>query len=563
MLLLFVGVASASPGDRPPGGRLNDPVVRAVDVAEPAIVRIAALYLGHISLTLCGQTVTLPTSGEGYLTGGVGTGAFVSANGDILTADHVVDIDHSALDTEIFQSPQSATDIANALNSASCVHFAQPVTASDVEAGIVQFDNIPYQTDYSDPQRIVWQSTNYAGPSTGSDQQSLISSLMSAQHFTAQVTSSSSFDANDLALLHVNLTDTPSIQLADSATVATEDPLTIIGFPGNGDVSTNATDLLIPSVNAVNVSAVKRGPNGSPLIQVSGNVEHGDSGGPALDSTGAIVGVVSFGGTEFPGSTAFLRTSDNARTLMQAAGVNPTTGAFQKGWQQAFADYAATYRGHWHAASRELDALSAQYPAFAGVKPYRDYADSAARAEPLSNVHAVTLVIVGGSALLVMLAVALVVILMIQRRAAQARLARPQLAMAQAVYSYPYAPYGYAPNTIPFAAAGPPPHSPVPATMNGAYGPIPAANPSPSGASFAPIEPPHPSPATNGFSDHTPLPATMTGAPIATAAISSSGTAVCINGHDMAAGEIYCAVCGAQRNTPLGAPRSTDTAWPR
>lgn len=557
-LLLFVGVATANPGDRPPGGRLNDPVVRAVDVSEPAIVRIASLYLGHISFTLCGQTVTLPASGDGYMTGGVGTGAFVSANGDILTADHVVDIARSSLDSEIFQNPQSATDIADTLNSASCVHFAQPVTASDVEAGIVQYDNIPYQTEFSDPQRVVWQSTDYSGPSTGGDEQDLISSLMSAPHFSARLTSSSSFEENDLALLHVDLTDTPSIQLADSASVAAEDTLTILGFPGNGDVSTNATDLLIPSVNTVSVSAIKRGPNGAPLIQVSGNVEHGDSGGPALDSTGAIVGVVSFGGTQFPGATAFLRTSDNAKTLIQAAGVNPSAGAFEQGWQKAFSDYAASYRGHWHAAARELDTLSSRYPSFAGIKPYRDYADSAARTEPVSNAHAVAFVILGGSALLLALAVALIIVLMMQRRAAKARLAQPQLAMAQALYGYPYTPYGYAPSSIPFA---PPPAAPPSMPPTGAQSAAYPMSPTPSGASFSPVEQSRPSAPTGGFSAPAlPLAPKSEGPSLATTA---TGEAICVNGHDMGLGEIYCAVCGAQRIAPVSVPRPTDTSWPR
>ena len=566
MLLLFVGVATASPGDRPPGGRLSDPVVRAVDVAEPAIVRIAALYLGHISFTLCGLTVTLPASGEGYVTGGVGTGAFVSANGDILTADHVVDIARSSLDTEIFQSPTSAADIADALNGASCVHFAQPVTASDVEAGIVQYDNIPFHTQYSDPQRVVWRSTDYSGPSTGSDAQDLISSLMSAPHFDATVNSSSSFEQNDLALLHVDLSDTPSIQLADSGAVATEDTLTILGFPGNGDVSTNATDLLIPSVNTVSVSAIKRGPNGSPLIQVSGNVEHGDSGGPALDSTGAIVGVVSFGGTDFPGATAFLRASDNAKTLIQAAGVNPSAGAFQQGWQKAFADYAASYSGHWHAAARELDALSARYPSFAGIRPYRDYADTAARAEPVSNPHAVALVILGGSALLLLLAFALVIVLLMQRRTAKARLARPQIATAQALYGYPYAPYtpytpyGYAPNTSSFPS---PPVAPPPPALGNGYGAAFPTNPASSGASFTPIEPSRSAPPTGGFSAPVAQQTAPPAVPSAATPTPAPPLGVCVNGHDMAVGEIYCAVCGAQRTAPMSRPRPTDTSWPR
>lgn len=559
-MVLFVGVVGATPGDRPPGGRLSDPTVRAVDVAEPAVVRIAALYQARISLTLCGHIVTLPDAGDSFVTGGVGTGAFVSANGDILTADHVVDIPQASLDAEIFQGAQSADLIAKALNSATCLHFAQQVTASDVAAGIVQYDNIPYQTEYSDPQRLVWQSTNYSGPSTAGDAQDLLSSLMNAPHLNASVTSSSSFDENDLALLKVDLSDTPSIQLADSASVATEDTLTILGFPGNGDVSTDATDLLIPSVNTVSVSAIKDDGNGSKLIQVAGNVEHGDSGGPALDSTGAIVGVVSFGDTEVPGSTAFLRTSANALTLMHGAGVSASAGTFQTRWSQAFGDYAATYRGHWRKAARELDALSAQYPSFAGVKPYQQYADSAARTEPAANSRAFAYIILAGAFSLLVLAVTLTLVLTLQRRSARRRPVGPRVAMAQVMYQYPYNPYGYNSTPYPYAPPNYPPYTTHPS------GP-PAAASVPSPSQTPPMQTSTAQPdgmiARGATAPSTPLSGFPTPSSPFSAPFSAPDTTpvarigACLNGHDMAAGEIYCAVCGAQRGGPVGFPSAT------
>ena len=158
-----------------------------------------------------------------------------------------------------------------------------------------------------------------------------------------------------------------------------------MGFPGNGDVNGDPTNLLTPSVNNVSVSALKRNDNGSQLIQVGGNVEHGDSGGPVLDTAGRIVGIVSFGGSDVQGITAFLRSSDSALTLLNGAHIDQTPGAFQKLWQQAFADYVDTTPGHWHTASREMDDLSARYPDFHGADVYRAYADTAAIHESTSS----------------------------------------------------------------------------------------------------------------------------------------------------------------------------------
>src|SRR6202022_751076 len=89
-------------------------------------------------------------------------------------------------------------------------------------------------------------------------------------------------DVHDVAIIHVNMSDTPAVQLGDSSGVAQQDELTIIGFPGNADINNknNPTQLLTSSVNKIYVSALKENDMSSPLIQVGGNVEHGDSGGP-------------------------------------------------------------------------------------------------------------------------------------------------------------------------------------------------------------------------------------------------------------------------------------------
>ena len=380
----FLAIATTLPvaaKDRPPGGVLTNPVVRAIDVSMPAVVRIATLYSAHLTLSACGLTVTLPASGA-YTVGGLGSGAFVSAHGDVLTAEHVVVIDRASLDDEIFGLRQVGTDVASFLNAAC--HPSVPVTGDDVANGVVQFNGFPFSTSYSQPHVLVWRSESYLGAIAGASSARrplCFAGLMKAPYKEAHILATSSFSDDDLALIHVELTDTPSIQLDSSSQLAVEDVLTVIGFPGNGDVNGDPTNLLTPSVNNVNVSALKRNDNGSQLIQVGGNVEHGDSGGPALDSNGRIVGVVSFGGSDTQGITAFLRSSDNAMSLLNAQNIDTKPGAFQALWQQAFADYADTTPGHWHAAAREMDALSAKYPEFHGLDPYRAYADNAAIGE--------------------------------------------------------------------------------------------------------------------------------------------------------------------------------------
>jgi S1-C subfamily serine protease len=469
--LLPAGARSASANGRPPGGVLNDPVVRAVDVASPAVVRIVTTVSGKVTLPLCGTLVTLPVSGAPYTLGWSGSGAFVSANGDILTAGHIAEIEAAEEIDALYHGGRSATDIAIALNNnAACLHLGFIVTPNDVANGIVPALGIAPTFNASAPTYYSFQSTSYSGELTGSgSSQGELATLLAAPNMKATKTDVSPFEQDDVALLHVPLNDTPSIQLGDATAVAAQDKLTIIGFPGNGDLDASLggldpTNLLTPSVNVVTVSAIKHNKNGSQLIQVGGNVEHGDSGGPALDADGHIVGIVSFGGVDLPVGTSFLRSSENAQEMLKKNNIDTKPGAFQTAWQQAFTDYSATYSGHWRKAADELNALSAKYPDFRAVTPYKAYAATAAANEQVNgSTQTPSLLVIGavavGAILLLIAVIALIV--SAQRRSRQRRVAATQVAQLQQYNpGYPYP--TYAQPTIPRDASGqyPPPYPP-------------------------------------------------------------------------------------------------------
>ncbi len=121
------------------------------------------------------------------------------------------------------------------------------------------------------------------------------------------------------------------------------------------------------------------------MIQVGGNVEHGDSGGPALDEQGNVVGIVSFG-LDIPdtfGQTTFLQASNSAQTLVQSLKLDTTPGHFQKVWNQAFTDYASNAPGHWHKALKELQQIASQFPLFQAITSYVTFAQAQAKSERL------------------------------------------------------------------------------------------------------------------------------------------------------------------------------------
>ncbi len=376
-ILVMAGSAPAAYADGMPGGNVSDPVVRAVDIAKPAVVRIITFLTGQLTVHFSAtQDVTFPQGGNGYDLVLSGSGTFITAHGDILTADHVVNPPRSDLDQ--FLQQQAAPDVATYINQ---VLNANPPVSPDQVAAKLASGQLPSNTQYNTPQSRAYLSTDYTGPLNVPDVQSIPASLYAP---VDRIEQQSSFNQKDVAIIHVsNMDDRAMVQLGDSSNVQQQDDLTIIGFPGNGDVSSNPTDLLTLSVNKVFVSAIKTTDTGAPVIQVGGNVEHGDSGGPALDTNGNIVGIVSFGSNG--GSTSFLQASNSARALVQSLKLDTTPGRFQKTWQQAFADYASNATGHWHKAQREFQQIAVQYPSFKAIKPSLDYATAQAKNEKLSQ----------------------------------------------------------------------------------------------------------------------------------------------------------------------------------
>lgn len=387
-----------------PGGNVSDPVVRQVDIARPAVVRIitkiSARLTVHFSST--SAVATFPLGGGSYTVALSGSGSFISAHGDLLTADHVVNPPHDqGLNDALYQI--AAQDVADYVNS----HFQtnQPFT-SDTAVAELETGNFPSTPAYGQTSSEVYLSTAYTGALSGSR----LENLPANDHATVdRIEAQSSFDAMDVAIAHVTgMDDMPSIQLADSSLVQEQDNLTLIGYPGNGDVSISPTNLLTSSINKIYVSAIKTTDAGSPVIQVGGNVEHGDSGGPVLDSNGNIVGIVSFG-LSTPndmGETTFLQASNSARTLIQSQNINTTPGPFEKAWMQAFNDYASPTPGHWHKAFQELQGLANNYKNFLGIGRYLSYAQDQAAQEQASTTST------GSNLLLIVLLILLLLVIL-------------------------------------------------------------------------------------------------------------------------------------------------------
>lgn len=354
---------------------------RGVNLALPAVVRITTTYQAQMTYTTAdGTSVVFPQNGGFYQLTVAGAGAFISGTGDVLTAAHLVSISQNELGALLIQ--QAAPDIAQAINNANP---PQKVTTADIENQLLSDSNV-WQPTYQPGQSVVYLSSQYAGPTTAG-------SVSDLQGLPVTVTAQSSADqpnSTDLALLHVDgLRDLPTIPLGDASQVFQGDPLTIIGYPGSADLAASdgtilPNNFLTASVNTVTVSAIKTPDGNSQVLQVGGNVEAGDSGGPALNAAGQLVGVVSFATTSQTGQgqTSFLRMVNDARPLIGQAKVNLAQDTFDTRWAAAYDACASTASGHWHDAAAQYAQLAHLYPNFKGVQLYLTYTKAQAAREP-------------------------------------------------------------------------------------------------------------------------------------------------------------------------------------
>jgi hypothetical protein len=227
---IFIGIGRSpvAYADGVPGGNVADPVVRAVDIAKPAVVRIFTQFNAQLTVHFSStQSVTFPQASSGYPLTLSGTGTIISAHGDILTADHVINPPHDQQLSQILDMT-AAPDVANYINQN--LKQNPPLTSDQVNQELTS-GQLPSDPNYGTPASQVFLSTDYTGPLTATNLNNVPAQYQAP---VDRVEAQSSVNQADVAIVHANLTDTASVELGNSSNVQQQDMLTIIGFHGNG-----------------------------------------------------------------------------------------------------------------------------------------------------------------------------------------------------------------------------------------------------------------------------------------------------------------------------------------
>ncbi|MBV9759179.1 MAG: trypsin-like peptidase domain-containing protein [Acidobacteriaceae bacterium] len=165
-------------------------------------------------------------------------------------------------------------------------------------------------------------------------------------------------NGKDIAIIKIDANNLPTVKLGNSDDVHVGEPVEVIGYPGvamNSEIISKQSEL-VPSVTNGHLSAVKVDYKGTPVLQSDAAITHGNSGGPAFDPDGKVIGIATYGNEEQIAGFNFFVPINTALEFVRQAGAEPQSGEFDKTWANALDAYQ---QGDWGSAHRLLaDVLS-------------------------------------------------------------------------------------------------------------------------------------------------------------------------------------------------------------
>jgi serine protease Do len=170
----------------------------------------------------------------------------------------------------------------------------------------------------------------------------------------------------DLAVLSVQRKQLPSLPLGDSDSVHVGESIWSVGYPAVA----SSTDEVIggwlsresdleSTFNPGTITAIKRNVENTPVFQSNVAIYRGNSGGPAVNRRGEVIGISTWGHSQAE-QIKFLVPVNVSKKLLAEAKIAPSAGgAFNVHYRSAL---DAAGEGRWLDAQKELKRASALFP---------------------------------------------------------------------------------------------------------------------------------------------------------------------------------------------------------
>jgi serine protease Do len=322
--------------------------------------------------------------------GGSGSGFVIHPNGLILTSGHVVapTRDRSALERDLRR---------NGAIAALVKHFPiDDLRSRHRGAGLDSLIDVVAKSGRLDAVNIV----NNVELSNG---ETLPFTIKSYSPELAQ-------RGRDLAVLAIEHVNLPTLPLGDSDTVRVGDSIWAVGYPAVA----SSTDEVIggwlsrdsdleATFNPGTITAIKRNVNNVPVLQSNVAIYRGNSGGPAVDKDGDVIGISTWGHAEAE-QIKFLVPINVAKSMVAQAGIPANVeGEFNRYYRAAL---DAAHDGNWVVARRNLDVAARLFANSPDVIRFSGDIDRALRETPFWLLHPIaTSIVLGIIAIVVVMAI--------------------------------------------------------------------------------------------------------------------------------------------------------------
>ena len=167
----------------------------------------------------------------------------------------------------------------------------------------------------------------------------------------------------DVAIIKVEVKNTPVMKIGDSDKVKIQDKVTVFGYPASAEGDPRTLDnksALEASITSGEIAAQKTSPSGAPILQVnSTGVTHGSSGGPVTTLKGEIVGMITFGGEEDIPGVGFAVTSNTMTEFVKQAGAINEYGPADTIYREGLELY---WSGYYSKAIKKFEEVKRLFP---------------------------------------------------------------------------------------------------------------------------------------------------------------------------------------------------------
>jgi S1-C subfamily serine protease len=149
-------------------------------------------------------------------------------------------------------------------------------------------------------------------------------------------------EGKDVSIIKVETKDAPNLVIGDSDKMTVQDPVIALGYPGAADLEglLDTKSQLEASITDGTVAAIKRTNDGEPVLQVTATIGPGNSGGPAINLKGEVIGLVTFQSRAAAGFN-FLVASSTLKQFVKEAKAGTKPSKSQLMWRKALDEHWA------------------------------------------------------------------------------------------------------------------------------------------------------------------------------------------------------------------------------